>query len=758
MVEIPKTTGIPQRKLALNIGSFTVCIRSNQNTQWVNTDILDMSQWAGQNGFDFKQFDARKGIPWPDSSMDFMIAYHFLEHITRQEGETFLKECHRVLKPGGVVRIGVPDTKVIIRFYLEGKIHDFDANEGVKKARDFAEAFWNLLTAGHVTDYDEDSLGNKLILAGFATYQCEPNESKIPEIIADTKDMYAGTDMLKLPPHTLFVEGIKPYVGKPTIDRLVWVRDRIKGATSVVDIGCFDAPITRGLDNCTWVDVLSYEQITDLSKKAPPFSRDKFVQATAQRLPFTDKQFSVAILSEILEHVALPIIVLKEAARVAERVLITVPNEYDWDIKHDPFTNPGNARTYNEQLLRQHLEEAGYKDYQLERLDYQGWSYFTVDASTAPAKTQTAAPPILEKTFHRVVGELTAEKRSLKIGLISTQFFGVPPKGYSGLEMIVWDMACGLSELGHDVTLFAPEGSKPPQNGRVIFTGPALQTTNIDWLGAERGAYEIYKTQLDRLDIIHGHNWFGFEYAAKAANTKLRCCHTHHGHLNPEWWLKNRPPFKLNFVGISKHMQAEYRQQGMESRYVYNGIDLKKYIFEKKRGSRLLFVGRLSPIKQPHIAIEIAKKLGMGLDIVGGTFVAPQEVDYMNQVKSLCDGKEIVLYADASHEKKVELMQNARCLIFPSNMGEPFGLVAAEAMACGSPVISTADGAIGEVVQDGVTGFVCKTQDEMIAAIGKIDNIVPEDCWRRVKQNFSRETMARAYEKLYREILEGREW
>jgi glycosyltransferase involved in cell wall biosynthesis len=196
----------------------------------------------------------------------------------------------------------------------------------------------------------------------------------------------------------------------------------------------------------------------------------------------------------------------------------------------------------------------------------------------------------------------------------------------------------------------------------------------------------------------------------------------------------------------------------MPARFVYNGIDTARYAFKKEKGDRLLFVGRLSPVKRPHMAIEIARQLGMKLDIVGGSFVAPQEVQYMEHIKSMCDGSQIVMHADASHEEKVELMQNARCLIFPSNMGEPFGLCPAEAMSCGTGVVCSSDGAIPEVVENEVTGYVCHSQDEMLAAVKKMGVIRPEDCRTRVERLFSRRVMAENYVQRYREILGGDEW
>jgi len=345
----------------------------------------------------------------------------------------------------------------------------------------------------------------------------------------------------------------------------------------------------------------------------------------------------------------------------------------------------------------------------------------------------------------------------MKIAITSTPFFGCPPPKYGGLELVCYDLACGLAELGHKVVLFAPNGSQIPPNGFLYETGEPLTTVNVDWLAAEEKMWNVYKDTLTDFEIVQSHDWFGFAYASKLANPKLKVCHTHHGGLNAEYWLKSKPPFKLNFIGVSNWMTRVYASQGMPSKFVYNGVDLDKYPYQEKKSDRLLFVGRLDSFKRPHIAIEVAKKMNLGLDIVGGSFVA--DVPYMNSIKQQCDGSQITLHLDATQEEKTKLYQNAKAVIFPSKMGEPFGLIVPEAGACGTAVIGSKDGAIPETIKEGVTGFVCDTVDEMIEAVKKVGSISPEACRKRTEENFSRQVMAKGYERLYKTIVfHGEEW
>jgi len=345
----------------------------------------------------------------------------------------------------------------------------------------------------------------------------------------------------------------------------------------------------------------------------------------------------------------------------------------------------------------------------------------------------------------------------MKIAIISSPFIECPPRTYGGLERVVFDLCCGLTELGQKVVLFAPMGSQVPPKGFLVETNePILKYGTdwgkVDWYEMEKKAYEVYKDKLEDFDIVHSHNWFHFSYLAKMENPSLKVCATHHGGLN---W-KTKPFEKMNLIAISKFMAETYsRQLNTHVHFVYNGIDTDLYKFKKEKGDRLIFVGRFTSFKQPHVAIEVAKRLGMGLDLVGGAFEEPY---FSQQIKPHCDGKQIVLHTEVSHEEKVRLLQNARALIFASAMNEPFGLVLVESNSCGTPVIGSRDGAIPELLHDGINGYVCDTVDEMIRAIKKIDTIKPEDCRRLVENNFSREIMSTRYLRLYENILSDKEW
>lgn len=530
-------------------------------------------------------------------------------------------------------------------------------------------------------------------------------------------------------------------------DRITWMKERLGGR--IVDIGCADAPITWDVQEAVKVDNRSYEDVAAaaIQTRGTAFPKSEFVQAGAESLPFDNKEFEIALLGEILEHVDDPIVVLKEAKRVAGKVIITVPDEFSWDLRHKPFQNPYHVRHYTKTMLLDHLSKAKIKDYDLGRLDYDGWSFFTVVADLPSTKMVSRVK----------IKPAPAAAGILSIALLSTPFLTVPPKGYGGLEVVVADIAKGLADIGHKVTIFAPEGSHV--DGCEVFPiGEPVNTVTVNWLEAEKQAMKAYAERIlsDNFDVVHGNNWFGFEYYLKVKKPSLKILHTHHGGLNMEWWGRSKPPWPLNLISLSKWMQRVYASQGFDSRPIYNGIDMGKYGFKENKGERLIFVGRVDTFKQPHVAIEVANKLGLGLDLVAGTFV--YAIDYMQQVKEICDGKQIRWIEEPPQNEKVRLIQDAKCLLFPSKMGEPMGLVACEAMACGTPVVALNDGAIAEVVENGVTGFVCQTADEMCEAVKRIDSISPRACRERVERLFSKEVAARNYEAAYMDIIQGRDW
>ena len=157
---------------------------------------------------------------------------------------------------------------------------------------------------------------------------------------------------------------------------------------------------------------------------------------------------------------------------------------------------------------------------------------------------------------------------------------------------------------------------------------------------------------------------------------------------------------------------------------VYNGVDLSAFDFTKavRPDAPLVFLGRIEHIKGTHLAIDVARKTGIPLVIAGN--IAPEHRAYFTgQVQPHIDGKLITFLGPVDDAQKNDLLGRARALLMPVLWEEPFGIVMAEAMACGTPVIGLARGAVPEIVEEGKTGFVCGDLDGLVTAANRVGAI-----------------------------------
>jgi glycosyltransferase involved in cell wall biosynthesis len=190
---------------------------------------------------------------------------------------------------------------------------------------------------------------------------------------------------------------------------------------------------------------------------------------------------------------------------------------------------------------------------------------------------------------------------------------------------------------------------------------------------------------------------------------------------------------------------------------VYNGIDVDSFPFREEKSDYVLFMGRMSPEKAPHLAIEAALRAGHRI-VLAGKVSAPVEKAYFDaRVRPLLGNSGVEYVGEADADSKRILFAGARALLVPLLWEEPFGLVVVEAMACGTPVVAFNRGATPELVVDGKTGFLVPNVDEMAAALENVDRILPADCRSHVTANFSPGALADGYLKLYESILSGKE-
>jgi len=350
----------------------------------------------------------------------------------------------------------------------------------------------------------------------------------------------------------------------------------------------------------------------------------------------------------------------------------------------------------------------------------------------------------------------------MKILLNSTTVFTLPPPGYAGTEWIVYDLAYYLSKFGHQVSVACPKGSKLPEGVEHI---PTSEPT-WDMMAEQVASWPVILPRIMRnedgavksdFDLVHDHSFMGWPYMAVKdhASAPVKVCWTLHWYSE----MTTPPPVPYpNLLSLSDYMAAHWSAKlGVHVERVYNGINPERYLYSETKGDRYLYLGRIARFKGPHEAVHVARQRRVPLDIVGEDRFTG-DPSYVLNVMESCKGTTATYRGTVSHGEKLALLRDAKALLFPALWDEPFGLVPLEAMVSGTPVIALRKGALGEVVKDGVTGFLVNSVQEMAECVGKESEIEPEACRAHVLEHFTSEIMARAYERKYQDILEGRPW
>ena len=184
-------------KLKVNFGSFINMFHNG----WINIDVLNLQEFAKRHHYKFINMDIRQKLNFNDNSIDLIYSSHMLEHLTADEGFFFLRECHRILRSGGVVRIAVPDADKLIKYYQSNQLSMFDEiNDGCSTSNFESAKLWSLLVEGHRIAYDFAGLKSVGENAGFVVEKKMFNQGN-KQIISETIDM--------LPEISLFVEMTK---------------------------------------------------------------------------------------------------------------------------------------------------------------------------------------------------------------------------------------------------------------------------------------------------------------------------------------------------------------------------------------------------------------------------------------------------------------------------------------------------------------------------------------------------------------------
>ena len=339
----------------------------------------------------------------------------------------------------------------------------------------------------------------------------------------------------------------------------------------------------------------------------------------------------------------------------------------------------------------------------------------------------------------------------MRVALVSSPFLTVPPKKYGGTELFIAQLAEGLKNSGVDVVVYTNGESTVGVETRWLYKSqqwPIKGEVFDNLKDFNHASWAIADAAAD-CDVIHLNSVAALMFTRYAQNKFVYTMH--HVHEDPLTEVYQYFP-SVEFVTISEFQRQRETMPRMRS--IHHGIDLNCYRTGSAKREHLAFLGRIAPIKGTHIAIEVAKKAGIPLKIAGE--VQPVYKQYFDtQVKPHIDGKFIEYVGEVDLEAKNELLSNSLGLLFPIQWDEPFGLVMIEAMACGTPVLALPGGAVEEIVRNGISGYVCKSADDMADRTRQLlGTFSPVNVRQYCRQYFSVEKMVAEYLALYQELVD----
>lgn len=341
----------------------------------------------------------------------------------------------------------------------------------------------------------------------------------------------------------------------------------------------------------------------------------------------------------------------------------------------------------------------------------------------------------------------------MRIAMVSTPFISVPPRDYGGTELVVSVLTEGLVARGHDVTLFATGDSCTAAELRYLYADAVWPGSPLDELN--HLSWAMREIRSDHFDAVHVHAAGALAFG-RLLPTAPMVYTLHHVRDEPLSEFYRWFP-EADYIAIS----AEQRRKECalpRTTVIHHGLDETRYQCGDTPADSVLFIGRFAEIKGLHTAIDAAGRAGVPIDVGGRIHPADQEYGEREVEPRLCLDH-VRYHGPVGMDVKVPLLRDARALLMPIEWDEPFGLVMIEAMLSGCPVVAFERGSVGEVVEEGRTGFVVEGMKEMAEAIrpgGPVDSFDRRACRQRAVERFGHDRMVREHVALYRRLAERR--
>lgn len=391
--------------------------------------------------------------------------------------------------------------------------------------------------------------------------------------------------------------------------------------------------------------------------------------------------------------------------------------------------------------------------------------------------------------------------KNLRVAIIAPPWLAMPIKGYGGIELVLESLISGLLDAGVDVVVYG-NSERKIRNVKTYSLYKTEQYTNIHLPMYESlpilGAHMQFALNAIRddgnFDIIHDHNgYYGPQLLAWAStDPKLPpMVHTHHGppfstpvtieqgqpDNEPYWQQLAEHMGRLYLIGISDALvepaPAKLKTHILPT--VYNAIRVEDFPFVESKKRYYITLARFSRDKGQHVAAKLCAKKGYRLRMAGtvaGIESNPKLLfELANPLSSYRNRADFRYYSDKilpytlrypkisysgnmSGLRKMKFISEAKALLFPIDWDEPFGMAVIEAMACGTPVIAMNRGAMPEIIEHGVTGFLANNEQEFEEYLDRVDEINPAACRESVAKLFSAKTMTQQYIARYKQAIE----
>jgi glycosyltransferase involved in cell wall biosynthesis len=338
----------------------------------------------------------------------------------------------------------------------------------------------------------------------------------------------------------------------------------------------------------------------------------------------------------------------------------------------------------------------------------------------------------------------------MKVLQLCPLWYPVAKDAPGGIETFLAQLTRALEYLDCEITLLASGDSRTV--GELVPVVPVGINRQMQTGSAyEYSYYEQHQLRLalemaGDFDVVHSHVGCGAYFLSGVPALQDKVLHTIHTpvYTDLQWFIKQHSDM---WVSAVSHFQARRlcQQNARQCRVIHNGINVSEFTFRSQARKALLFIGRMESCKGPDVAVQTAQALKLPLllagPIIDSEFFEHRIKPYLNH--------RIQYVGVVDHSQKNEVLGRAGCVVLPFRREEPFGMVAIEAMACGTPVVSMADGALPEIVEPGRTGYLANNVDELTALTSKSLELDRENIRARVTARFDISVVAEQYRDLY---------